>query len=391
MSEERKLILQMVADGKISADEAEMLLQAIDETERATYSAASESAQTGGDRDEQEPDGLGETISRVVTESFRDLEQTLNDLDRKLRSRLDDPVRKDLRLKVEQRMRRAAERAIHEATLAEQRAADLAERMAKRSEKEAERLAERAERLAEREAERMAERTERMAERAERMADRMTGRLGGLKGFGGQFLKFGVSIDKEQVMQERRFTIEAEPGDRFLLEHRVGDVNLLFGDGDEIEVEARLTSWGEDEKDALERAEATGIELVRRGSTVELSVVRPSLVGVGFIVVKDTRIDLIIRLPQGTHLDVLTKVGDLRVAAGTQVGNWKLRTKVGNIDIDMPKDADFHYSMQSKLGRVTFESDGRVEAGGSSASGNVGTGTGLIDAGSKTGNIRIHR
>ncbi|MDB4894028.1 MAG: hypothetical protein JWN15_290 [Firmicutes bacterium] len=89
MSEERKLILQMVAEGKVTPDEGEMLLQALEESERAGRVAAPAHMPHAGTRP-VDARGLGERIEQVATESFQGLDRALSGLEAKLHRKLDE-------------------------------------------------------------------------------------------------------------------------------------------------------------------------------------------------------------------------------------------------------------------------------------------------------------
>lgn len=358
MSEERKLILQMVSDGRISADEAELLLQAIDESERTAQSAATEGA-----RSYERAEGttgartLADTVERAVRESLRGLDESLRHLEGKVHRRHEDAER--LRSRIEEKMRRAAERAVEKAQQAEERAA--------------------------RHAQRATERAARHAERAAEKAKWYRDEPGGAREV---FFKAGICIDKESVEVVESQQLEAQPGDLLDLLNKVGDVRIEFYDGNQIEAEIRKTVWGEDKADAQERAEATKVRLQRRGSTVVLDVDRPTIVGVGFINVQNTRIDYTIRVPNGTHLQLANKVGKIAVTGGSQVGNWTLDTKVGNVEVTVAPQAGFRYELTSKTGSVFVDLPG-AQHSGNQTEGRVGDGSGHIQIHSKTGDIVI--
>jgi polyhydroxyalkanoate synthesis regulator phasin len=89
MSEERKLILQMVAEGKVTPDEGEMLLQAMEESERAGRGAAPAHRPHAGPRPVDVQD-LGERIEQVATQSLQGLDRALSGLEAKLHRKLDE-------------------------------------------------------------------------------------------------------------------------------------------------------------------------------------------------------------------------------------------------------------------------------------------------------------
>lgn len=342
------MILQMVAEGKITPEEAELLLQAVDEGERTARSAAAETVQSR--KAAGLLDDLGETIENVVEQSLQGLEQTLKHLEERFNTKHGDH---GLRLRIEEKLRRTAERAVEKAREAEQRAA----------------------RAAERAAEKAAEHAERLAQKAERRLVRAA--------------RFGVSIDRESVQQSESLAITAQPGDRLVLENRVGDVQVSFYDGDEIAVDARKTVWGSDQADAESRAAATRVELVRTGADVVLRADRPAIGGVGFLMLKDTRIDYLIRLPQGTHLDLSNKVGDVELTGATQVGDWKVRVEVGDVEVRVSPAAGFHYDLTVQLGEAAVDLQPGEVTVGKRAVGSVGDGAGSIEAAVKTGEIRV--
>lgn len=352
MSEERKLILEMVAQGKITPEEAELLLQAIEEGERSARASAAEGVHERGGLGD-----LGGVIERAVGSSLRSLEKELGRLEEDLEKRLND---KDLRFRIEERIRTAAERAAARAAQAEERAA-----------RHAEHARERAERIAQRTAERS-----RQVEREHRRS-------------GAHFVKVGVHVDKETVIKQERLDLAAQPGDRLLLDNRVGDIAVTFVDGDKIEVDLIKTVWGTDREDALARADGTPVSLERRGSTVEIVVQRPTVAAFGILNMKDTRIDYEIRLPRGIDLELATKVGDIRVGPAGQAGNWSLVTKVGDIDIAVGADAGFRYHLETKTGAGNVSLPAQNQSG-SVLVGSVGNQAGMITATAKTGNIRLH-
>lgn len=373
MSEERKMILQMVADGKISADEADMLLQAIEETERsARTAAAGESTTRSTDRGHAAED-FADSVERVVEQSLRGLDDTLRKLEGKLERKLEhrfghDPGH-EIRLRVEEKARRAAEKAVEQANRA------------------AERAAERAQRIAERER----ERAERERERAERGSSSFVG-VGGFGNFtkGETFFKFGVSIDQVTHEETQSLTETVQAGDTLHLENRVGDIDLMFYDGDQIEVTAHKTVWGQDQADAQERAAATRVEIRREGADVIVSTIRPSITAVGVVVIKDTRINYALRVPHGTNLKLKSKAGDLRVYARDRIGVWTLESKVGDIEAAVAREAGFTYSLKTTIGSLHVDLDGQQQGGATATTGTAGDGTGQITLVTKTGDIKLH-
>ncbi|HWI63574.1 MAG TPA: DUF4097 family beta strand repeat-containing protein [Symbiobacteriaceae bacterium] len=381
MSEERKLILQMVAEGKITPEEADKLLQALEESERTANATATEQAHreenTAGSED------LGTVINRAVGDSMKALERTLRDMEIGLDRKLNDPANQQLFVRIEEKMRRSAERAVERAQQAEERAR---------------RIAERAEERAREQMRRAEEHARRFEERARTHADRWGA---GIIHFGegvresAKIVKFGVCIDKVSVERTKEFALPAQAGDTFHLENRVGNVRVEFVDANQAEVTVKGLFWGEDENDANERAEAFRLDLVRNGADVVMSVARPSISATGFVNLKESRLDYTVRLPQGMHVNVRNKVGDLVVVSAGKAGQWHLLTKVGDVDVKVAPEAGFTYDLSTNVGAVRMavaddqpSQDDHSSKGGF-RTGRVGDGSGRIEVSVKTGDIRV--
>lgn len=399
MSDERKMILQMLADGKINADEADTLLQAIEESERTAQDTVVATAQ----RTERTREGFA-SLGKIVDSALKEASQALDETFRSLEGRLEHDTAKQEQLKrhVEYRIRRSTEKALERVMQSEERAARAAERAAQRAQEQAERIARREEERAARDEARAAREEERAARDEERAAreEERAEREGDHRAVKRSFMKVGAHIDRVTVTRTSALRMPARAGDRFVLENRVGDVEVEFYDGDAIEVEARKTVWGSDEADAAERAAATEIKVARYGSEVKVEVDRPTLVGIGIIWVKGTRIDFTVRIPRGVHLQVTAKAGNIRVEGDGEVTTWDLATKAGDVDLTVPEEAHFNYALRSRVGRVDIDlldhrggmtqSETLPAKGEPVHSGSYGEGTGRIDVKVATGDIRLH-
>jgi len=382
MSEERELILQMVAEGKVTPAEADKLLQALDESEREASSNAAEQAQRA--EETHSVKNLTAIINGAVGDSLKALEGTLRGLEIDLNRRLNDPAREQLLGRIEEKIRRSAERAVERAQQADERARRIAERAEERAREHVRRAEETARRLEQR----VRNRTGHLA------AGVLHLREGELEG--GRIVKFGVCIDKVSVAQTKQFTLLAGPNDRFHLENRVGNVRVEFYRGDQIEVTVRGLFWGEDEADATRRAGAFHMELVRQGSDVIMAVARPAITATGVVSIKESRLEYTVRLPHGTDLDIRCKAGDLAVVGEQQVGQWHLATKVGDVEVKLAPGAEFAYDLSTTVGevQVAMAGDQPAEADttarkGVYRTGRVGEGSGRFEITVKTGNVRI--
>jgi polyhydroxyalkanoate synthesis regulator phasin len=379
VSEERKLILQMVAEGKITADEADNLLQALEDTERVARDTAAEQIQQ---RQETAGAGrsvfadLGETIEHAVGESLKGLDAALRGMETKLEGKLNDPRRHELRHSVEEKIRRSVEASLEKARRAEERATRAAERAAERARETTERTAERA-----------ARRAEHMAHRMERLAGEGPVRI----------FKTGIAIDKVSVERDETLSLPAQPGDCLVLDNRVGDVRVEFYDGQEIQVRVHTQAWGEDEEDANVRADASKVQLIREGSEVVVTAPRPTIITVlGFVKIQRTRMDFTIRAPHGTRLNITNKAGDTFVTSAREVSNWELTSKVGNVEVQLTPEAGCHFEIRSEMGHVETNlvqpvEVHQVEDGkrGKAIVGKAGDAGGRLWAHTKTGDIRV--
>jgi polyhydroxyalkanoate synthesis regulator phasin len=387
VSEERKLILQMVAEGKVTPDEADKLLQALEETERTAESAATENVERAGGSFRSAAD-FGGAIDEAVRGALEGLESTMRSLEIDLDRRLNDPARKELLGTIEEKIRRNVERSVERAARAEERATRAAERASERARD----FADRAARKAEERADHIARKAEHMARKVEERVRREAADVRPA-----HIIKMGIAIDRISVERTETLTLPAQPGDRFVLDNRVGDVRIAFHEGNDMEVTVHKQVWGEDEADANERADATLVRLVRTGADVAVLPIRPTIAGVGVLSVKETRFDYTVRLPHGTNLQVSNKVGDTFVEAGAKVGNWLVSSKVGDVELKVAPEAGFTYAVSSEMGDLHMDAAGAepgeatsaVGRKGSVRSGRIGDGSGRIEATVKTGNVWI--
>jgi flagellar biosynthesis GTPase FlhF len=377
VSEERKLILQMVAEGKITPADADNLLAALEESERTARDAAAEQVQqqraVGGAPSTWSD--LGDSIEAAVNEGLKGLDEALGKMESKLAQKLNDPHRRDLRDSVEEKIRRSVERSVEQARRAEERAIRAAERAAERARESSERVAERA-----------AHRAEQMARRMERLTGEGPVRI----------FKAGIVIDKVSVVREETLSMPAEPADCLVLDNRVGDVRVEFYDGQEIAVSVRTEAWGEETDDANERADAAKLRLVRGGSNVVAGPARETIINaVGFVSIKQTRMDYTIRVPHGTRLSIDNRAGDIVVTGARQVSDWQLTSKVGNIEVHVTPEAGFAFHLRSDVGNCGLEMaqptdlDFEDVKRGFIYTGKAGDGTGRLEAFTKTGDIRV--
>lgn len=377
MSEERKLILQMVAEGKITPGDADNLLAALEESERTARDAAAERVEqqqaVGGGKGTLSD--LGDSIEAAVNEGLKGLEEALGKMESKLQQKLNDPRGRELRDSMEEKIRQQVERQVERARRVEERTNRIAERAAERAREASERVAERA-----------AHRAEQLTRRMERLAHEGPVRV----------YKAGIVVDKVSVVRNETLSIPAEPGDCLVLDNRVGDARLEFYDGQDIEVSVRTEAWGEDTDEANERAETARLRLVRGGSNVVAGPSRQTIINaIGFVSIKRTRMDYTIRVPYGTGLSIDNRAGDIVVTGARQVSHWQLTSKVGNIEVHVTPEAGFTFDLRSDVGNAALDMDQPVALDfeevkrGFIYTGKAGDGAGRLEAFTRTGDIRL--
>lgn len=350
MSEERKMILQMLADGKISADEAESLLQAIDSSERA----AAETVVEGAQRIDWGEAGL-HSLGRTVDGAVRQALEALSDSFRALEERIgqDEARRAQLKDRVEERIRRSTEQALERALRAEERAAQAAERAKARMQEQ----------------HGWASRHSHGSPRSHRFEG------------------------KDRAEGTEDLTLAAQPGDRFILENRVGDIRVEFADGDEIQVALHKTAWGKDPVDASQRLDSIRVRLVRNGSDVRVEVERSNGLP-GFLQGKESQIDFSVRLPHETSLKVVNGAGNIQVMGDPKTAAWEVGTRVGDVELRLPEEIGFAYDLRTRVGEITIDLAKHPQSDsdsiGASATGTYGEGQGRIDVKVEVGDIRLH-
>jgi len=182
--------------------------------------------------------------------------------------------------------------------------------------------------------------------------------------------------------------MQSKAGDRLVIDNRIGDIVVQFDDTNAVEVDVTKVVWGEDLADAEARAAETKVIIGRRGSSINVDTIRPTISAFGVLIVKDTHIDLTIRAPHGTELALTNKVGNLTVIARDWVSKWDLRSKVGDIALIVGQ-AGFTYRLETKVGDASVDL-GQHSQSGRRIEGSVAGGSGMIVAEVKTGDIRLH-
>lgn len=325
MSEERRLVLKMLEEGKINAEQAAALLRALSEADADAAGTAGDAraAGEGGRRDDA---GEGGRAVDADADLFR-----------------------------------------------------YAERVARRS---AERFARHGEMLAE-VGGRLAEKGERLAERSERWAERLAERIeAGLEGLprlvnlfdGGAFGIFGP--EAEDVV-ERRFPVT--PGATLNLDVVTANGRIEIAGTEREDVLVRLVkrARGADPDRAAERAKSIG-RIEADGTTLRVSPGGGVYLGGGY------RMDVRIEVPRGTTVAGRARTSngevDLRGLAGAEFsaetmnghveagrlvgGRWTVRTHNGHLwfeDVDASVEGrTYNGALEWRAGRLTADREVRL-------------------------------
>jgi len=164
----------------------------------------------------------------------------------------------------------------------------------------------------------------------------------GRTAFGGARFFYRADTHVEETVEET-FVVD---GPTVLdLETMSGNVTVIGGTGDEVQVTARLSLWGENEEDARRQAE---VQMTQEGNRITVRVVWPEWV-YAFAYTRSSRVDFEVRVPTETSLRLVSSSGDL--AASGVTGTVELRTNSGDIRVEEVNGA---VSARSSSGNVTL-------------------------------------
>ena len=164
----------------------------------------------------------------------------------------------------------------------------------------------------------------------------------GRTAFGGARFFYRADTHVEETVEET-FVVD---GPTVLdLETVSGNVTVIGGTGDEVQVTARLSLWGENEEDARRQAE---VQMTQEGNRITVRVVRPEWV-YAFAYTRSSRVDFEVRVPTETSLRLVSSSGDL--AASGVTGTVELQTNSGDIQVE---EVDGTVGARSSSGDVTL-------------------------------------
>lgn len=312
MSEERTMILQMLADGKISASEAERLLQALEESEEPSLEQSAPEPAAPASKVGR----LGSTIDAAMQKANEALDRTLRSLEGRLQQ---DRNRQE---EWQKRIGETATAALERIRQAEERAAQAAAQIPDLGRSPKVRV------------------VRPRAQGAEPLPERI--------------------VHLQQA---------AEPGDRLVLTNPVGDVQIDLVETDEISVEARITSRqaGEAEQPIQLRREGSDLKLVlpevgsvvSEGERIHLVVRGPQALR---LQVESTVGDIRVKATGPiTTWALHSRVGDIDLVLPQAAScRYQLGTRVGRVEAPGTAGAG---QVNGTLGDGQGEIDGRTTMG----------------------------
>jgi DUF4097 and DUF4098 domain-containing protein YvlB len=125
------------------------------------------------------------------------------------------------------------------------------------------------------------------------------------------------------------------------------DVAVKGGDGDTVEVTAKLSLWGADEEDARKQLD---VKMTQKGNRIIIRVERPQWI-YAFTINRGSHVDFEISVPAESALELATSSGDLWVRDVT--GSAELRAISGDIKVER---FDGTVSARASSGDVTLSS-----------------------------------
>lgn len=201
-------------------------------------------------------------------------------------------------------------------------------------------------------------------------------------------IKYGIHIDRYRVTGTRDLSMPAHPGDFLILDIPLGDVSVQFADVTELQVRAKLNVWGSSKADAQARLDATKILLERQDTAIVVSHVDPKIKGVGVVVTREVSVDYDLTVPHGVHLRLTTKAGDIAVT-GAPRGRWELDTRLGDIRLVVGDAPDMSLQAETALGSVQVELDGKEVEDVRRFSGTFGSGQAAVHARTRLGDVEV--
>lgn len=198
-------------------------------------------------------------------------------------------------------------------------------------------------------------------------------------------VKLGIHIDKHRHEAESVRLLALDPGGKVVVEARSSDVEVTEHDAPEVRLVTRTVTWGADDDEARNRA-ADLVEAVSTGDQVVIRVTPTPLHGVGFMVFRDSRVDMSIAVPRGAAVEVTTASGDLDLRELT--GSVSAQTSSGDIRATLTGEA----RLSATSGDISLRGGSLTRLEASATSGDIdisGTGFDHAELTAASGDVTI--
>lgn len=201
-------------------------------------------------------------------------------------------------------------------------------------------------------------------------------------------VKYGIHLDRHRVSDTRELSTPARSGDFLIVDVPLGDVTVQYADVDELQIRAKFTVWGSSPEDAQARLDKTRLHVDRQDTAIVVGHSNPDIKVVGVVVTRDTSVDYELTVPHGVHLRISAKAGDISVS-GAPRGRWELETRLGDISLAVGDEPDMSLQAETSLGDVRVELGGTVTADVRRFAGTYGSGQAAVQARTRLGDITI--
>ncbi|MFP4384302.1 MAG: DUF4097 family beta strand repeat-containing protein [Spirochaetia bacterium] len=192
------------------------------------------------------------------------------------------------------------------------------------------------------------------------------------------------SLWKTNAKEERTMEIPGSGIEELLIDLPWGDCIITGSDDHDIHIAAEITAWGADEEDAGERVRRLNLEPVTEGNTLKLIIKRDESEQPGKRS-RFPRVDIRITMPSDINLSCSNKSGDLKVSGL----NGKTETQSYSGDIRLTRISG-KLTGKSKSGDISAEEiEGEAVLETLSGDVEIEGVTGNLSAASKSGDVEV--
>ncbi|NUM49122.1 MAG: DUF4097 family beta strand repeat protein [Anaerolineales bacterium] len=201
-------------------------------------------------------------------------------------------------------------------------------------------------------------------------------------------IRLFTSIDTSATLTENE-TYAAK--DTLIIDSDSGNITILPGEGDQIEVEMVKTGWGTDQAGAEKAVEAIKVDVQETNNTLQFTYNLPEEFGVGLSRGGQDSVDFTIRAPANTIVEIQGGFGDISLTGLTQ--RVTVDTGFGLITAQDLQTGENPIHLVTSFGDIQFENSTGSEIYLESSNGKL-TGTdlstlGTLEASSSFGDIHL--